>query len=147
MNHFSLILSKLVAMLVVLYIILGLFYGVSFLNVFWITLTLGIVSYLVGDLLILPRTNNFVASLVDFALVFGLIYFWIDAYAFAGNLFTASLISAIAVTAFEIFFHRSIGSQLKREQGMYQRKRQLQTEASREIDPLVEQRDRRNKRR
>lgn len=75
MNHFSLILSKFVAMLVLLYIILGIIFGVNFMSVFWVTLTFSIVSYLIGDLLILPRTNNMVASVVDFVMSFAVIYF------------------------------------------------------------------------
>ncbi|MBU6079445.1 YndM family protein [Allobacillus halotolerans] len=142
MNHFSLILSKFVAMLVLLYIILGIIFGVNFMSVFWVTLTFSIVSYLIGDLLILPRTNNMVASVVDFVMSFAVIYFLVDAYAFEGNLFTASLLSAIGVTLFEVFFHNSVQTQMEEENNVDRRRYNLQTEVSEEIDPLIEDENR-----
>ncbi|MFB9972862.1 DUF2512 family protein [Allobacillus sp. SKP2-8] len=142
MNHFSLILSKFVATLVLLYIILGIIFGVNFMSVFWVTLILSIASYLIGDLLILPRTNNMVASVVDFVMSFALIYFLVDAYAFEGNLFTASLLSAIGVTLFEVFFHNSVQTQMEEENNVDRRRYNLQTEVSEEIDPLIDDEDR-----
>ena len=142
MNHFSLILSKFVARLVLLYIILGIIFGVNFMSVFWVTLTFSIVSYLIGDLLILPRTNNMVASVVDFVMSFAVIYFLVDAYAFEGNLFTASLLSAIGVTLFEVFFHNSVQTQMEEENNVDRRRYNLQTEVSEEIDPLIEDENR-----
>lgn len=142
MNHFSLILSKFVAMLVLLYIILGIIFGVNFMSVFWVTLTFSIVSYLIGDLLILPRTNNMVALVVDFVMSFAVIYFLVDAYAFEGNLFTASLLSAIGVTLFEVFFHNSVQTQMEEENNVDRRRYNLQTEVSEEIDPLIEDENR-----
>ncbi len=141
MNHFSLILSKFVATLVLLYVILGLIFDVAFMNVFWISLTITIASYLIGDLVILPRTNNIVASIIDFGLVFAAVYFLIDAYAFEGNLTTASLLSAVGVTLFEVFFHNTVGTQMDEENNTGQRRYDLQTEASEEIDPLIEEDD------
>ena len=142
MNHFSLILSKFVAMLVLLYIILGIIFGVNFMSVFWVTLTFSIVSYLIGDLLILPRTKNMDASLVDFDKRYAVIYFLVDAYAFEGNLFTASLLSAIGVTLFEVFFHNSVQTQMEEENNVDRRRYNLQTEVSEEIDPLIEDENR-----
>lgn len=129
-------------MLVLLYIILGIIFGVNFMSVFWVTLTFSIVSYLIGDLLILPRTNNMVASVVDFVMSFAVIYFLVDAYAFEGNLFTASLLSAIGVTLFEVFFHNSVQTQMEEENNVDRRRYNLQTEVSEEIDPLIEDENR-----
>lgn len=111
-------------------------------SVFWVTLTFSIVSYLIGDLLILPRTNNMVASVVDFVMSFAVIYFLVDAYAFEGNLFTASLLSAIGVTLFEVFFHNSVQTQMEEENNVDRRRYNLQTEVSEEIDPLIEDENR-----
>ena len=129
-------------MLVLLYIMLGIIFCVNFMSVFWVTLTFSIVSYLIGDLLILPRTNNMVASVVDFVMSFAVIYFLVDAYAFEGNLFTASLLSAIGVTLFEVFFHNSVQTQMEEENNVDRRRYNLQTEVSEEIDPLIEDENR-----
>ncbi|MFC0014609.1 MULTISPECIES: YndM family protein [Allobacillus] len=145
MSHFSLILSKFVAMLVLLYIILNVIFGVNFMNVVWVTLILSIASYLIGDLVILPRTNNIVASVVDFVMSFGLVYFLVDAFAFDSNLFTASLLSAIGVTLFEAFFHSSVQTQIEEENNVNPGRYNLQTEVSEEIDPLIDDEDRDNK--
>lgn len=93
-------------------------------------------------MLILPRTNNMVASVVDFVMSFAVIYFLVDAYAFEGNLFTASLLSAIGVTLFEVFFHNSVQTQMEEENNVDRRRYNLQTEVSEEIDPLIEDENR-----
>lgn len=65
-----------------------------------------------------------------------------DAYAFEGNLFTASLLSAIGVTLFEVFFHNSVQTQMEEENNVDRRRYNLQTEVSEEIDPLIEDENR-----
>ena len=83
-----------------------------------------------------------VASVVDFVMSFAVIYFLVDAYAFEGNLFTASLLSAIGVTLFEVFFHNSVQTQMEEENNVDRRRYNLQTEVSEEIDPLIEDENR-----
>ena len=50
--------SKIAFTLALLYVILDRVYHASFLSVMFIALFLGFVSYLSGDMLVLPRTNN-----------------------------------------------------------------------------------------
>lgn len=138
MSHLRALALKFIASLVLLYIILGLFYGMSFGNVFTISLVLGIISYIVGDLILLPRTSNTVATITDFALAFMVIWFMGVNMVFRGNLFTMSLIGALGVAAFEYFFHRYIANNvfsngtLNRSQGQLQ----YQTEISEELTPV-----------
>lgn len=61
MNYLKAIAIKFLATLVLLYVILGLFYDMSFTNVFLISLVLGLASYLIGDLFLLAKTNNTIA--------------------------------------------------------------------------------------
>ena len=129
-------------MLVLLYIILGIIFGVNFMSVFWVTLTFSIVSYLIGDLLILPRTNNMVASVVDPGMIFAVVCFVVAAYAFDGTFFPASRLSAIGGTFFEAFFHNSVQTQMEEENNVDRRRYNLQTEVSEEIDPLIEDENR-----
>ncbi|TDL75561.1 DUF2512 family protein [Rhodococcus qingshengii] len=66
MKHVKALVIKFVSSLVLLSLILGLFFDMAFSNIFLITLVLCIEAYFIGYLLILPRTNNTVATIVDF---------------------------------------------------------------------------------
>jgi hypothetical protein len=74
MKHVKALAIKFVSSLVLLSLILGLLFDMAFSNIFLITLLLGVAAYLIGDLLILPRTNNTVASIADFGLAFLIIW-------------------------------------------------------------------------
>lgn len=67
-------------------------------------LGIGVVAYLVGDLLILPRTNNVIATVADAVLVF--VMLWAIA---EGTGWTLSFGDMLIITAlagvFEYFFH------------------------------------------
>ncbi|MCY7891388.1 YndM family protein, partial [Bacillus spizizenii] len=52
-------------------------YHAPFLSVMFIALFLGFVSYLSGDMLVLPRTNNITASLADFGLSFVILWVFV----------------------------------------------------------------------
>ncbi|GIO21458.1 YndM family protein [Oceanobacillus sp. J11TS1] len=111
MKHGKALLIKFIVSLVLLYVILGLMYGMmTFGEVLLLSVALGIVSYIIGDMLILPRSNNTVATIVDFVLAWAIIYWFADAMTVADNVFTASLISAIVVGVFELFFHRYVAN-------------------------------------
>ncbi|WP_404332881.1 YndM family protein [Mesobacillus maritimus] len=106
MKHLTAMAIKFVSTLVLLYVILGLFFGMSFINVFLITLVLGVISYLLGDMLILPKTNNTIATIADFGLAFPLIWLMTLNMTYGVRTFGISLIAAIGLTLFEVFFHQ-----------------------------------------
>lgn len=142
MKHVWALCLKFIASLVLLYVILTLFFGVPFGDVFVLTLILGIVSYLVGDLWLLPRTNNTTATMADFGLALILIWAILamqDNPPYA-SLAMASIISAIGVTVFEYFFHRYMAANVLEETGDEKRKNtgslQYQHEASDELFPV-----------
>ncbi|MEN2465984.1 YndM family protein [Ornithinibacillus sp. JPR2-1] len=116
MKHIKALLIKFIATFVLLYIILGAMYTMTFGEVFLLSLVLGIVAYLVGDLFILPRTNNLVATVADFILAWPIIYWFVDGMTAADNPFPASLIAALGVGGFEIFFHRYLANQVLPDQ-------------------------------
>ncbi|MEJ9219265.1 DUF2512 family protein [Paenibacillus glucanolyticus] len=67
-------------------------------------LGIGIVTYLVGDLYILPRTRNRVATLIDGALVF--VMLWIISGIARWTLdFSEILLIAVLAGSFEYLFH------------------------------------------
>lgn len=131
-------LFKFLFSLVLLFLILGVGFDMSFWNVFLVTLVLGVVSYFVGDKWILPRTNNLVASIADFGLAYLIIYYMSDALTTGGDLLTASLLGAIGVTFFECCFHAYV--QRKNGYNENERKRKgarlnYQTETAEELYP------------
>lgn len=142
MDHLKAITIKFLASLALLYMILGMLYGMSFGNVFLITLTLGVVSYLIGDLLILPRTNNSIATAADFGLSLFVIWIMSMALTTGGNLFMMSLIAAVGTTIFEYFFHKLMATEVIGEEETQAhpspRNMQYQTEASEELNELDE---------
>jgi Protein of unknown function (DUF2512) len=140
MKHIKPLVIKFISSLVLLSIILGLFFGMSFGNVFLITLVLGVVAYVLGDLLILPRTSNIIATFADFGLAFLVIRFMSDILANgdAGDMFTMSLIAAIGVALFEYVFHKYVANRVLNENKAredQQTKLRYQTEVSEELTP------------
>lgn len=145
MDHVKAIATKFVATLAVLYIILGLYYGMTFGYVLLITLVLGTISYFVGDLGILPRTNNAIATLADFGLALATIWIMVSLFTGSTNAFTMALIPAIAVTIFEYLFHNYMlnimNGKGKEELDPRANSLQYQTEVSDEIYPHVDKND------
>jgi len=138
MNHMKQMAVKFLASLGLLYLILGIGYDMSFGNVFLISLVLGILSYIVGDILILPRTNNFVASIADFGLAYIVIYSMSGALTVGGDLFTASLIASVGVTVFEVFFHNYLEAKYgynEAQREPHANKLNFQTETAEELYP------------
>ncbi|MCJ7843143.1 YndM family protein [Lederbergia sp. NSJ-179] len=141
MDHLKAIAIKFIASLALLYVVLGLMYGMAFGNVLLITVTLGVISYLIGDLLILPRTNNSVATAADFGLSLIVIWMMSDALTI-GRVFTMSLIAAVGITIVEYFFHKYMANEVleetKANPSPTPRNAQYQTEASEELSGLDE---------
>src|SRR5690625_1444536 len=74
MQYIKALLIKWVMVTAILWVVLGGFFGVSFMNIFTIGLLVTGISYLVGDLLILSRAENWVATIADFVLTFAIVW-------------------------------------------------------------------------
>ncbi|WP_462413530.1 YndM family protein [Neobacillus sp. Marseille-QA0830] len=140
MQHVYRLALKFIATLVVLGIILGMFYNFSFADVFWITAVLVVVSYILGDLLVLRSTNNIIASTADLGLAFLLVWLMGMVLTYEVNLWPAAFISAAAVTLFEYFFHQFLMNNMNKhittQSSQVQNRPQFQTEASEELIPV-----------
>ncbi len=113
MKHIRALLVKFVMVTAVLWIVLGLFYGVNFGDIFAISLFLTIAAYIIGDLVILPRFGNAVATMADFGLAF--LGTWLIGGGFIEEnipLGLASLYAAIGITVGEWFFHSYMVNQI-----------------------------------
>lgn len=98
--------------LAVLWVVLGWFYGVSFIDILLTSVVLTVVAY-VGDIYILPKVGNVFAAIMDFILAMAVIWL-MGSFLFEGPiaLGTASFISAIIITIGELMFHRYMKNQV-----------------------------------
>ncbi|SEN46348.1 Protein of unknown function [Amphibacillus marinus] len=111
MEHVKLILIKFIASFVLLYLILGIGFGMATGTIFLINLV-SIAAYYIGDLIILPKTNNFIAALADFGIAFAVIYLLGDVLTIGGDPLTAAFLSAGAIAVYELFFHPYVAEEL-----------------------------------
>ncbi|KAB8126255.1 DUF2512 family protein [Gracilibacillus oryzae] len=93
---------------VVLYLVLGLGFGIGLGNVLIMTVILGVLSYLFGDLFILPKSSNVTATMADLGMAF--LVLWLLGMALtdlsAGAMAGAAILSAAVMAAGEYFFHK-----------------------------------------
>jgi hypothetical protein len=137
MKHVRSLALKFGASFGLLYVILGVGYDMAISNVFLISLVLAAASYVIGDLFILPRTNNTTATIADFGLAFMVIWLMGESLTFGESLFTPSLVAAAGIAVFEYFFHKFVADDaLEENDGVSRQQRstyQYQTEASEEL--------------
>lgn len=138
MQHIKALVLKTIATLTLTFVILGLFFNYSFVNVLTLTILIGIISYVLGDLLLLPRTNNLTATISDFAIAMLLTWFYLSNITVnENNVFIASVLTAIGIALFENFFHKYMVTNVLRDKEPNQKVNNLryQTEASEELTP------------
>ncbi|WP_033542569.1 DUF2512 family protein [Planococcus sp. CAU13] len=106
MKYIEALLMKFAMVFSVLFVILGLTYGVEVFDIFIISLIITVIGF-VGDLVIYPKTSNKVATGGDFVLVFLLV--WLLGMWLIENpdfsIVMAALFTAVVVAAGEWFFH------------------------------------------
>ena len=137
MKHMKNLAIKFISILAVLFIILGIFYDMSFGNVLSISVVLTLASYLIGDLLILRRTNNTMATISDFAIAFLVIWLMGENLTYGDSLIMPALIAAAGIALFETFFHKYVSRQIHEANEHQNSSTNLryQTEASSELTP------------
>jgi hypothetical protein len=139
MKHLRAIAIKFVVSLVLLYVILGVMYDMSFTNVFLISLVLGLASYVIGDLFLLPKTNNTIATMADFGLAFMVIWLLGESLTYGESLLLPSLIAAAGVAVFEYFFHKYMADRVLEDEDRRHQPHtnyRYQTEAAEEFYPV-----------
>ncbi|MEC3429385.1 hypothetical protein BK721_02240 [Bacillus thuringiensis serovar nigeriensis] len=108
MKHIVALLIKYTAVTAVLLVILGIFQGISIPRVLLISLFLTGAAYLIGDLFILPKYGNMIATMADFGLSFFGI--WLLTSLFTNldatrNIGFSSFLAALIIGGIEVFFH------------------------------------------
>lgn len=120
MEHVKALLIKAIMTFVVLYLVLGFGFGVNIGDVITLTLVIGAVAYLFGDLVIFPKAGNLVATLADLGLAFLLI--WTVGSMMSEHDYSlplAAAISAAVLAAGEWVFHRYLATHVFNEQDEY----------------------------
>ncbi|NQD64422.1 YndM family protein [Bacillus haikouensis] len=138
MKHVKAFAIKFAATFVILYLILAGIDGITFGDVFLMSLVLGALAYS-GDLFLLPRTTNTIAAMADFGLAFVVIYFMSDGLSDGGPYLTRTILASLGLMVFELFIHRYLARNVFPDNGEKERQSpaslQYQTESSEEIHP------------
>lgn len=106
MKYLEAILIKFAMVFSVLFVILGIAYGVEVFEIFILSLIITAVGF-IGDLIIYPKTSNKVATGGDFVLVFLIV--WLGGLWLINNpdfsLVMPAIYSALLIAVGEWFFH------------------------------------------
>lgn len=108
MKHVYALLIKFVAIAIVLEIILGMLTNLYFMEILYVALAVTLVAYVIGDLLILPISNNTVATLADAGLTVFIIYIFNFVWINSIITFTTALIAGVLVGLTEWIFHKYV---------------------------------------
>ena len=135
MKHLIVLGIKFIVTAVLVFSTFGILFNANLFNLFWFTLLVTGISYLIGDLLILPRFGNIIATVADFGLAF--FSLWI-----LGSLFLEqgipvtllSLTAAFFIAWGEPFIHVYLENRFSDNNQQVPRN-QLQTEFAEEMAP------------
>ena len=106
MKHVYAFIIKYLMVAVVLEVLMYLLTDLSFREILVVSLAVTLVSYLIGDLLILAVSNNFVATLSDMVLAILTIYVFNFVTNFGTVNFIDALVCAVVLAVVEWIFHR-----------------------------------------
>ncbi|MFS0751124.1 YndM family protein [Oceanobacillus sp. 1P07AA] len=139
MRYIAALFLKFLITLFTLWIVLGFIYGNSFGSIFVLSMIVTTITY-IGDLFILPRLSSQAAVIADFILYWAVLWFAsITIVNEMNSIGIATLISTIAISLIEIYFHQymldDVIHQKKMGEIAYFPTHRFQTETSEEITP------------
>jgi hypothetical protein len=105
MHHFkSVIMKFFVYSIIILFVLL--FYGFSMASLILLAAFLSVVTYVLGDLFVLPLRGNWIATLADGGLILLGVLFWtVPSFGFYYSLLAAALFIAVILAVCEWFLH------------------------------------------
>ncbi|WP_099159169.1 YndM family protein [Virgibacillus ndiopensis] len=145
MDHLKTFGIKFIVTAIAVFSIFGILFNTTLINLFWISLLVTGISYLVGDLFILKRFNNITAIIADFGLAF--LSLWLLGSIFLTQtglpIITLSAMAAFFITLCEPFIHAYIREHFSDNTNKHTPvRRELQTEFSEELDVHTRKKDR-----
>ncbi|PLT35814.1 YndM family protein [Bacillus sp. V5-8f] len=141
MKNMTVLIVKFIACVVAFAIALDLFFDADFADILSFSLIVTIVSYVIGDRMILPRLGNRNALIADFFLAYIMVWIFGNVLLHSyEQIAWGSIISASIITGAEVFVHRSLRSETTagspgRQQSGYNRNLAYGTEIAEEQDP------------
>lgn len=106
MKHVVALIIKFIMIAVILEIILMFGSTLNFNEILAISLTVTVIAYIIGDLIILSMTNNTVATICDGILAFVVIYLFNYVYSYKYIPVSSTLVAAVVLGIGEWFFHK-----------------------------------------
>lgn len=110
MKHVMALIIKYVMIALVLAVVLSWLTDLTFSEILYIAGAVTILAYIIGDLLILPATNNTIATIADVGLALLTIYMFNYLWDNREISFTDSLIAAAVIGVGEWFFHKYVAT-------------------------------------
>lgn len=146
MEHMRALVIKFIFTAIVILSIYGIFYNAAISNLLWISLFVTGIAYLIGDLYILPRAGNILATIADFGLVF-------LSLLFLGNMVTeltvpilvSSFFASFLIAFCESLFHAYMQERVINTRQEIYYSNQFQTEFAEETNEQTVKKDK-NKR-
>ncbi|WHH60039.1 DUF2512 family protein [Petroclostridium sp. X23] len=108
MKHINALLIKFMMIAVALEVILMLVTDLSFGAILYIALAVTLIAYVIGDLLILPASNNTVATIADAGLALVTIFMFNYVFRGAYISFADALLAAAVLGVGEWIFHKYV---------------------------------------
>jgi hypothetical protein len=146
MKHLTALGIKFLFHATVILSIIPIFEAATLTNLIWISLLVTGLSYVIGDLLILPRFGNAIATIADFALIS--VAVWGLTVMFVGvSSWGAALSSSLAISFAEILFHGYMAERVfepDSKEGKvipFPMNERMQTEFAKENEPYDEDKD------
>lgn len=106
MRHITVLLVKFISCIIAFAVGLDLFFDATIVDILSFSLFVTVVSYMLGDRIVLPNWGNAAATVVDFLLVY--LSVWIFGSVLLHNYLQiawGSILSAVIIGAVEIFVH------------------------------------------
>lgn len=121
MAHVKALIIKFFMVFVFLLVVLTLFFDVPLLNTVWISISLTLLGYLIGDLMIYRKARDSsdqmkqkaIATISDILLAFFVILLMGNALVIDNeNIVTAAIVSALVIGGMEWFFHKYLDNNI-----------------------------------
>ncbi|GGE56584.1 membrane protein [Pullulanibacillus camelliae] len=139
MQQIGILLIKWLTCILAFTIALDLFFNATLIDILSFSLAVTLISYFIGDRLILPLLGNRIASISDFILTY--VSVWVFGSILLNNYMQVawgSLISAVLISFAEIFIHRFILNHTPNREAIHKRSvngLDYSTEFSEDQDP------------
>lgn len=122
MKHITVLLVKFISCIIAFAIGLDLFFDATLTDILSFSLFVTVVSYMLGDRIVLPHWGNAAATVVDFLLVYLSVWIFgsvlLDNYVQIG---WGSILSALIIGAVEVFVHARLLDRISPERGIRDR--------------------------